>query len=147
VGLFTRQPAQSNSDTPAPLGHADTEEAFDTEVLRADRPVVVDFWADWCRPCHLIAPEIEALARAWDGRIKVVKVDVEANPAPAARYGVQGIPTVALFDGGRLVAKSVGAKRRPALERDLGLEKLTSPSSASPAGAAAGGTRAQGSAK
>lgn len=117
------------------------------EVLRADQPVVVDFWADWCRPCHLIAPEIEALARAWDGRVKVVKVDVEANPGPAGRYGVRGIPTVALFDGGRLVATSVGAKRRPALERDLGLEKLTGTRPVTEASAGGAGSSSRGAEK
>jgi thioredoxin 1 len=100
--------------------HADDPQAFDTEVLRATGPVVVDFWAEWCGPCRMVAPELEALA-AGRPDLKVVKVDVEANPTVAAQYGIRGIPTVALFRDGRPVATSVGAKPRRAIEADLGL--------------------------
>ena len=100
--------------------HADDPQAFVDEVLQATVPVVVDFWADWCGPCRMIAPELEALA-ADRVDLKVVKVDVEANPAVAERYGIRGIPTVALFRDGQPVAVSVGAKPRRAIEADLGL--------------------------
>ncbi len=94
---------------------------FETTVLNADRPVVVDFWAPWCGPCRMLAPELDALAAAHGERLLVVKVNVDANPTVAARYGIQGIPTVGLFQDGHLVARSVGAKPRHAIEADLGI--------------------------
>ncbi len=101
--------------------HADDSKSFETEVLRSDVPVVVDFWAEWCGPCHTVAPELEALAAAHAGAVKVVKVDVDANPDVASRYRVQGIPTIALFRDGVPVAVSVGAKPRHVIEAELGL--------------------------
>lgn len=94
---------------------------FETTVLRADRPVVVDFWAPWCGPCRMIGPELDTLAAAHGDRLRVVKVNVDANPTVAARFGIQGIPTVGLFRDGHLVARSVGAKPRHAIEADLGI--------------------------
>lgn len=105
----------------ATITHADTPTAFDTEVLQATVPVVVDFWADWCGPCRMVTPELEKLAEAHGDKIKVVKVDVDANGTIANRYGIQGIPTIALFRDGQPVAASVGAKPRAAIEADLGL--------------------------
>ena len=100
--------------------HADDPATFDAEVLRASVPVVVDFWAAWCGPCRMIGPELEALA-AERPDLKVVKVDVDANPQVAARYDIRGIPTVALFRGGQQVAVSIGAKPRRAIEAELGI--------------------------
>ena len=102
------------------LLHADDLTTFTTEVLESDLPVVVDFWAAWCGPCRAVAPELEALASERSD-IKVVKVDVDANPIVAAQYGIQSIPTVALFRGGKPVAASIGAKPRRMLERELGI--------------------------
>jgi thioredoxin 1 len=100
--------------------HANDPATFETEVLQATVPVVVDFWAAWCGPCRMIAPELDALA-ADRPDLKVVKVDVDANPHVAGRYGIQGIPTVALFRNGQLAAVSVGAKPRQAIEAALGI--------------------------
>jgi thioredoxin 1 len=100
---------------------ADDVTTFETEVLQSTGPVVVDFWAAWCGPCRMVTPELEALAAAHHGEVKVVKVDVDANREIASRYGIQGIPTIALFRDGVPVAMSVGAKPRAAIEADLGL--------------------------
>jgi thioredoxin 1 len=94
---------------------------FDQEVLQATIPVVVDFWAAWCGPCRMVAPELEALATEHGDRIKVVKVDVDAAPAVARRFAISGIPTIALFRDGQATAFSVGAKPRHLIETDLGL--------------------------
>ena len=103
------------------ITHADTPAAFDLEVLQSTVPVVVDFWAAWCGPCRLVSRELEKLAEAHGSAIKVVKVDVDANGAVANRYGIQGIPTIALFRDGQAIVQSVGAKPRAAIEADLGL--------------------------
>lgn len=94
----------------------------DFESTIVDNQVVfVDFWASWCGPCRVVAPELEALAAAHGDSLKVVKVDVDAAPGVASRYGIRGIPTIALFREGAPVATSVGAKPRRAIEADLGL--------------------------
>ena len=107
----------------ADITHAD-DSNFAAEVLDADKPVIVDFWAEWCGPCRMVTPELEALADDRDD-LKVVKVDVDAAPKTAASYRIQGIPTLALFKDGKLEAQSVGAKPRAAIESDLGLVAVT----------------------
>ena len=103
------------------ITHANDPSTFERDVLTSPVPVVVDFWADWCAPCRLVAPELERLAAAHDGALRVVKVDVEQNRDVAAEYGIQSIPTIALFRGGRWITSSVGAKPASEIARDLGL--------------------------
>lgn len=86
-----------------------TDDTFQTEVLSADTPVLVDFWADWCGPCRMIAPSVSAIAEEYEGKLKVGKVDVDDNPAVPGRYGIVGIPTLMLFKGGEVVERITGA--------------------------------------
>ena len=88
------------------------EDNFETEVLKSDVPVLVDFWAQWCGPCLMLAPTIDELAETFAGRAKVGKVDVDACGALASMYAVQNIPTVVLFHGGEAVERIVGAKHK-----------------------------------
>jgi thioredoxin 2 len=96
-----------------------TDASFEAIVLRATTPVLLDCWADWCGPCHMLAPTIDALARSYAGRVVVAKLDVDANPATASRFDVRGIPALLFFDRGRLVDRLVGVQPRPAIEARL----------------------------
>ena len=86
-----------------------TDSDFDTEVLRSEQPVLVDFWAIWCGPCRQMAPVIDSLAEKYAGKIKIGKLDVDHNPAAAQRFNVRGIPTMLLFKGGLPVEQIVGS--------------------------------------
>jgi thioredoxin 1 len=99
---------------------ATTGARFTFDVLRADGPVVVDFHADWCRSCQLLDPVLDELAEAWEDRIRIVKLDVERHPATAARYGVQSIPTLVLFEGGEERDRLIDVIRRQAIEDRIG---------------------------
>lgn len=94
-------------------------DTFATEVLEAQEPVLVDFWATWCAPCRALAPTVEELGRRFEGRLKVVKVDVDGAPDLAARYGVQSIPTVVLFQAGSEAVRLVGARPLAAYEAEV----------------------------
>lgn len=96
-----------------------TDDTFDAEVIKADTPVLVDFWADWCAPCKMIAPIVEDLAKEFDGKVKFAKLDVDSNPKTATSYGIRGIPTLLIFNGGQPVGQVVGAVPKSVLKRRL----------------------------
>ncbi len=86
-----------------------TDDSFDTEVLQSSTPVLVDYWAEWCGPCKMIAPILEEIAQEYAGKIKVAKINIDENSGIAPKYGVRGIPTLMLFKGGDVEATKVGA--------------------------------------
>src|SRR5271166_6282742 len=90
---------------------------FDKEVLKSDKPVVVDFWAEWCGPCRMIAPALEEISGTLAGKVKIVKLNVDENPATAAKYGVMSIPTLMLFKNGELASRQIGAQPKQKLEQ------------------------------
>ncbi|MGF1429165.1 thioredoxin [Kitasatospora sp. LaBMicrA B282] len=96
-----------------------TDATFDAEVLKSDKPVLVDFWAEWCGPCKQVAPTLEAIAEEYADQLTVAKIDVDANQAVAAQYGVVSIPTLNVYVNGEVVKSIIGAKPKAALLRDL----------------------------
>ncbi len=86
-----------------------TDESFEEEVLKSTQPVLIDYWAEWCGPCKMIAPVIEEIAADYDGKLKVVKLNIDENPETPPRYGIRGIPTLMLFKNGNVEATKVGA--------------------------------------
>ena len=94
---------------------------FNEVVLTSDTPVVVDFWAEWCGPCRLVHPELEKIAQEYEGKIKVVKLNIDEAPTVAAKYGIMSIPTIALFADGDIKAQVVGARPKDDIVMGLGL--------------------------
>jgi thioredoxin 1 len=96
-----------------------TDETFEAEVLKSEKPVVVDYWAEWCGPCRMVAPVLEEIAAEHADKIDVVKLNIDENPEVAQRYGILQIPTLNVFSGGEVVKQVIGAKPKSALLRDL----------------------------
>ena len=86
-----------------------SDATFETEVLKATEPVVVDFWAEWCGPCRMIAPALDEIAGSMQGKVKVLKLNVDENPQTAAKYGIMSIPTLMIFKNGELASRQTGA--------------------------------------
>jgi thioredoxin 1 len=98
-----------------------TESTFEQEVLQSDTPVIVDFWAEWCGPCHAVAPVLDKIVEERAGEVKLVKVNIDEEQALAMRYGIASIPTMVLFKDGEPAAAAIGAQPKGSLERSLGL--------------------------
>ncbi len=96
-----------------------TDASFSDDVLLADQPVLVDFWAEWCGPCKMVAPVLEEIAGEYGDKITIAKVNIDENPQIARQYGIMSIPTMSVFKGGEVVKSIVGAKPKAALLRDL----------------------------
>ncbi|HUC23143.1 MAG TPA: thioredoxin [Streptosporangiaceae bacterium] len=96
-----------------------TDDSFETEVLASPAPVIVEFWAEWCGPCRMVAPVLEAIADDFTGRVGLVKINSDENPLTARRYGVLHVPTICVFSGGEVVKQVIGAKSKAALLRDF----------------------------
>jgi thioredoxin 1 len=96
-----------------------TDDNFETEVLKSDKPVLVDFWAVWCGPCKMIAPIVEELAGEYEGKAKIGKLDVDNNQESAIKYGVRSIPTVLIFKGGKVVDTIIGAVPKVQIKQKL----------------------------
>jgi thioredoxin 1 len=94
-----------------------TDATFDSDVLKASGPVVVDFWAEWCGPCRMIAPALEEISNSLNGKVKILKLNVDENPGTAAKYGIMSIPTLMLFKDGQLASRQVGAAPKQKLEQ------------------------------
>jgi thioredoxin 1 len=101
-----------------------TEATFDAEVLQSDIAVLVDFWAEWCGPCHAVSPVLEKIAQEREGELRLVKVNIDEEQGLAQRYGVMSIPTMILFKDGEPASAAIGAQPKGALERSLGLEPI-----------------------
>jgi len=98
-----------------------TEATFEAEVLASEKPVIVDFWADWCGPCHMVAPVLDQIVAERADELRLVKVNIDEEPGLAGRFGVMSIPTILLFRDGEPAAATLGAQPKQALERALGL--------------------------
>ena len=94
-----------------------TDSSFEKDVLQSDLPVLVDFWAEWCAPCKMLAPTVEAIARDYNGKLRVAKLNVDENTATSERYGIRGIPTLLLLKGGEVKDQIVGNYPRDHIER------------------------------
>ena len=105
------------------MATAVTEQSFDEEVLQSDKPVIVDFWAEWCGPCHAVSPVLDKIAEERSGELKLVKVNIDEEEGLARKYGIASIPTMILFKDGEPAAAAIGAQPKGAIEKALGLSQ------------------------
>jgi thioredoxin 1 len=103
------------------MSTAVTESSFEQEVLQSEKPVIVDFWAEWCGPCHAVSPVLDKIAEERSDELRLVKVNIDEEPALAQKYGIVSIPTIVLFKNGEPAAAAIGAQPKGAIERSLGL--------------------------
>jgi len=96
-----------------------TDDSFETEVLKSEIPVLIDFWAEWCGPCKVLGPIIDDVAPDFDGKVKFTKINIDENPTTAPKYGIRGIPTIMIFKSGELTATSVGVLTKSELTNFL----------------------------
>ncbi len=96
-----------------------TDDNFEAEIVNSDLPVMVDFWAEWCGPCRMVAPVVEELANEYEGKIKVAKMDVDKNRQTPAKFGIRNIPTLILFKGGEVTQTIIGAQPKSSIEAEL----------------------------
>ena len=94
-----------------------TDAEFESSVLQSDKPVILDFWAEWCQPCKMLSPTVEAIAGEYEEKIKVGKLNVDDNPNTATKYGIRGIPTLLFFKGGEVVQQMVGVKSKTEIKK------------------------------
>jgi thioredoxin 1 len=120
VGRWVGAPTRGGGGMAAGAIEA-TGATFDEEVLASEKAVIVDFWADWCAPCHFVAPVLEEIVRERADDVRLVMVNVDEEPQIAERYGIMNLPTIVLFKGGEPAAAAIGAQPKSALERALGL--------------------------
>jgi thioredoxin 1 len=111
----------TNTETEGHMALNVTTETFDAEVIQSDKPVLVDFWAEWCGPCHAVAPVLDRIASERETELKLVKVNIDEEHELQQRYGIASIPTMILFKGGEPSAAVIGAQPKGAIERSLGL--------------------------
>ena len=97
-----------------------TDDSFQAEVLNCPRPVIVEYWAEWCGPCRQVAPVLDSIAADHAGAIDLVKINVDENPAVTSKYGILHVPTISVFSGGRVVKQIIGARSKAALMREFG---------------------------
>jgi len=96
-----------------------TDQNFETDVIGSDTPTLVDFWAEWCAPCKMIAPTVEALAQEYAGKVRIGKLNIDENPSIPTKFGIRGIPTLMLFKGGEMVEQVVGVKSKADLKATI----------------------------